>query len=107
MKPAGQAPLCAVEVRAAQQDINILRISHGRFIDFAHPGGDGIAADDGVRNRRLLQGLGGAAQASRTFSTAVTILSQARALMTCVFMIAPGIGVRHYPRRDSNSRPAD
>jgi len=52
----------AVRILLADQQVNILGGAGGAGIDAADPCGDGIAADDGIRDSRLVQRGGHAAE---------------------------------------------
>ena len=71
-----QSGLHIFEIGPAHEDIDILGIANGGFIDPAHPGGHGIAPDDGVGDIGLFQGVGSAQQPFADFSTALTIRSR-------------------------------
>ena len=45
----------AFKVGATDQNIDIARDADRRLIDARHPGGDGIAADDGVGNSGIFE----------------------------------------------------
>ena len=63
----GHGFLGAFEVSAAQEDIDILRIAHGRFVDFGNPRCHGMASDDGVGNPRSFEDGNGTPQAIAYF----------------------------------------
>ncbi len=48
-----------VEVGAAEDEVDVLGVPHRRFIDPGHPGRHGVAADHGMRDAGLFQGLRG------------------------------------------------
>ena len=63
--PVDKASICqrglgGLEIRAPQQDVDVLCISHRGFIDSPHMGRNRIAADHGVWDSRLLERSGGA-----------------------------------------------
>ena len=47
--------LDGIKVRAADEDVHVVGITDGVFIDTSHPSGDGVATSDGVRNAGLLK----------------------------------------------------
>ena len=45
-----EGELGGLKISATNQNVNILRVSHGRYIDTSNPDGNGIAADNRIRH---------------------------------------------------------